>query len=249
MWDKKEKEKYSNQWYNSSSFFYENNDYEWICKQINQYTNVLEIGCGVGYSTLSLIEQGHKVISIDNNEFCINSAKKLIEEKGYKYGSLDDNFNDCNVVFIYADINTISISEIINKFNIVLCWNMGTFWTQDKKLDYYKKFIDFDLTPQEINENFAGCYVDFIQDRAFQIANTFKVPIHFIDRTMNSINDQIKSYYTYLKKIYEYKKITYKVRKTKTKSKGARDLVYDGQIIDKNIIDTFMISILISCKD
>ena len=249
MCDKKEKEKYSNDWYNSSSFFYENNDYEWMCKQIDQYNNVLEIGCGVGYSTLSLIEQGHKVISIDNNEYCINSAENLIKEKGYRCGSFNHNLKDCDVIFINADINTISISEIINEFHIVLCWNLGTFWTDDKINDYYKKFRDFKLTDQEIKDDFAGCYTDYIQDKAIQIAKIFKVPIHFIDRTMNSINDEIKSYYTYLKKTYKYKKIEYEVRDSKTKSKGARELVYGGKIINNKIVNISMISIVISCND
>ncbi len=44
-------EEYVVAWNNNAKQHFDDGDYEWICNQIPQYRNVLEIGCGSGYST------------------------------------------------------------------------------------------------------------------------------------------------------------------------------------------------------
>ena len=61
---------YANKWENSSRFFQANTYYKWMCEFVKPYQTIVEIGCGTGYSTLSLIESGHKVICVDNNQYC-----------------------------------------------------------------------------------------------------------------------------------------------------------------------------------
>lgn len=70
-----EKIEYAEQWEVSSKYFYDQNYYGWMQKKIEDYNIILEVGCGTGYSTLSLLENGHKVIALDKNSECIEKAK------------------------------------------------------------------------------------------------------------------------------------------------------------------------------
>ena len=38
-----------------------------------------EVGCGTGYSTLALLENGHKVIALDKNNECIEKAIEYLD--------------------------------------------------------------------------------------------------------------------------------------------------------------------------
>ena len=62
-----QKENYALEWNKSAQFFYDHNSYKHLSDQIKKYKTVLEIGCGTGQSTLSLLEAGHNVIAIDQN--------------------------------------------------------------------------------------------------------------------------------------------------------------------------------------
>lgn len=65
---------YANEWNNSAKHFYDNGDYKWIVSHLQQNSEVLEIGCGTGYKTLSLLEAGNKVIAVDKNFIYIDRA-------------------------------------------------------------------------------------------------------------------------------------------------------------------------------
>ena len=58
---------YAEKWQASSKFFMDNGYYKYMAEIIKPYKTVLEIGCGVGYSTVSLINDGHIVIAVDKN--------------------------------------------------------------------------------------------------------------------------------------------------------------------------------------
>lgn len=66
---------YAEQWEVNSKYFYKQGTYEKLCDHIDKYNIVLEIGCGVGNSTLSLKEKGHCIISIEKNKVCIKKPK------------------------------------------------------------------------------------------------------------------------------------------------------------------------------
>ena len=60
-----EAKEYAEQWDVSARFFYEQGYYSWMAQQIEQMHTVVEVGCGTGYSTLALVENGHNVIAIE----------------------------------------------------------------------------------------------------------------------------------------------------------------------------------------
>ena len=66
---------YAEQWEVSSKYFYDKKYYNWMQKKIENYNTILEVGCGTGYSTLALLENGHKVIALEKNNECIKKQQ------------------------------------------------------------------------------------------------------------------------------------------------------------------------------
>jgi len=71
------KRQYADTWENDAKYYFDNNFYMWMETGIREKKNVLEIGCGVGYSTLQLLQLGHQVISVDYNRECLLRTKRL----------------------------------------------------------------------------------------------------------------------------------------------------------------------------
>lgn len=114
----KEIGKYAEQWNESSKYFYDNGYYTWMAKKLVDYDTVLEVGCGTGYSTLALLEQGYKVIAIDKNQSCIRKAKELLDRS---------NVKDNQVIFIEGDITDERFRKALlssYKFDVIICWNV-----------------------------------------------------------------------------------------------------------------------------
>lgn len=243
-----EKKRYAEQWEESSQFFYSNNDYFWMCNQIKQYHIVLEIGCGTGQSTLALVEQGHKVISVEKNQYCLEKAQSLVRSKGYTYEMLEGSKNDCNVIFILADICDENFSSNLSTiaFDIVVCWNVGTYWSQDM-FDYYReKLLKYGLTWQQIKENPESSYGEFIQWKSCDIAKEFNLPVHFIDRGTMLIIEEDDPYFISLKDEFKYSKIKYDNKKSSSMSLGGVPLTVEQQVCFEKSIDIVLASILLT---
>lgn len=138
---------YSEQWNVSSKFFYDKGYYTWMADKLTAYKIVLEVGCGTGYSTLALVERGYKVIAVDKNPECLEKAKALLSEKGYINGE---------VSFVTGDIVVDEIrNELINKFefDVVICWNVGTYWNRQMIEYYLPCMLEYGLNRQQIASN------------------------------------------------------------------------------------------------
>lgn len=96
---------------------------------------VLEIGCGTGQSTLSLLEAGHSVVAVDQNPYCIETAKKLIEKAGYTIKESANDLTSKSVCFYECDVTepTFNTTILANlSIDVVICWNIGTYWDKKK---------------------------------------------------------------------------------------------------------------------
>lgn len=109
------KEQYANFWEPESINFDSNKIYESLSSFI-PVGKVLEIGCGVGLGTYYL-SLNNEVLSLDNNEFLINKAKKYLDSKNCKY-----KIHQCELFEL-----TQNDKNIISQFkpNIIVGWFLG----------------------------------------------------------------------------------------------------------------------------
>lgn len=243
-----DQELYSNQWNNSSEHFYNNDSYSWMCDKTRNYKTILEIGSGTGQSTLSLLEAGHKVICIEKNRFCIEKANSILVNKGYKVGLIDSNFQDCDVIFLCNDLFDNQTLNILNgvSFDLVICWNVGSYWNKEMIEYYLPHMLRYGLTIEQIRSNPESSYVELVIWESFKIASERNVPIHIIDRSAEKITSKNADYFIALKREFNYLKIQYDNKKVSTLSTGGRSLTCNGQECTNEVIDIYLNSIFIS---
>ena len=125
-------QQYADDWESSSKFHYDNGDYEWMESIIHSYKRVLEIGCGTGYSSKTLLSHGHEVLAVDNNQFCIEKAQLLLND--YPHFSI-----------LKGDIIESAFCDLLrkNKFDIVVCWNVGGEYSDEEAKKYYAKMVPY----------------------------------------------------------------------------------------------------------
>lgn len=246
--ENKLKSEYAKNWFNSAEHFYENGDYIWASNLIKNYNIVLEVGCGSGHSTLALLESGHKVITIDNNKYCIDKAKDLIKNSGYAYSENIDEFNSKDVIFVNGDISENNIIEnLMNvKFDIVICWNVGSYWSEGKLYYYKDKILNYGLTLEDIKKYPESSYSEYIQWKVCEIAYNNNSAVHIIDRDMLALDGLNDNYFIDLKKEFKYSKIKYENKVTSTKSSGGQILSLNNEICNSDTLDIYLISAIMS---
>lgn len=237
-----EKFEYAEQWEVSSKYFYDKNYYNWMQTKIKDYNIILEVGCGTGYSTLSLLENGHKVIALDKNSECIEKAKMLIQQSGYSVG----NLSDADVLFIKADIAVEEFySQLLSSlhFDAVICWNVGSYWNKDTIRYYLPYMLEYGLNVFQIQQNPESSYSELILWNACKIAAIRNVPVHIVDRAGEIINETNDEYYCTLRAEFAFSDLDFDNLQADSVSGGGRMLVTNGSINREEIIETMLVSI------
>lgn len=195
---KKEKKKYANEWNIDARYFYENGHYLWMNGFIENSLNVLEIGCGTGFSTLSLLENGHNVISVDENIECLKKTESLLKKKGYKvkvvrrehitkvtkyyydttYGKINRKAFEDQTLLIEGDIiqddKLKKWLQDTKKIDAIICWLIGSHGARRFNSVITDMLIE---TPQE--------YRIVTQNKIYELANellTEDDTLHIVDR-------------------------------------------------------------------
>lgn len=237
-----EKRRYADEWEIGARHFYKNDCYGWMAERIEPFKTVLEIGCGTGFGTLELLKRGHKVIAVDKNEYCIEQAKNRIIMAGFTVGGVTEN----DVEFMAADIVNKEFfrSTAESHFDIVICWNIGTYEDSGTR-NYYQPFLlEYGLSEQQIDSNWESSYAELIFWTACKIASFKKVPFHLIDRASESLTNENSQYYTALGGEFDYQKMKIDQEITTTLSGGGKLLKAKDRVIKEREIQTILISIL-----
>lgn len=234
-----EVKQYSDQWNASAEYFFKKKYYQWMCNAINPYKVVLEVGCGTGYSTLALVQSGHKVIAVDKNHNCIEAAKALL------YSS---NIQKDTVHFYEGDVIDVFFRHVLlsNKFDVVICWNIGTYWNVEMMHRYIPCLLKYGLNIEQIKQNPESSYAELIIWESCRLARSKNTPISIIDRSIAEINSMTDHYYYKLKDEFGYKTINYDNFNAVSLSNKGRVLSTNGQVNMEDEVDIVFTSILIT---
>lgn len=232
-------EEYAEQWNVSAKYFYDKGYYTWMASIVAPYHTVVEIGCGTGYSTLSLIENGHRVIAIEKNRNCIEKAQSLLKSK---------NVDKEKIVFLEGDVADAKFREMLIfsfSFDVVICWNVGTYWSREMIEYYLPHMFEYGLEHWQIMQNPESSYSELILWETCRLAQGKQVPVHIIDRAAEVLDETNDSYYRTLKDEFGYKEILYNNMYADSISNGGRMLSTNGNVNSNTMVNVIFLSLLI----
>ena len=176
---------YAEKWAVSASAHQQGGDYEWLAADLEEFRSVLEIGCGAGHSTLTLLAMGHTVTAVEENPHCIELARERLEQAGYRvqvvlrgtpkalgpahHFTYDTAYSDIGAVenvdcvLIEGDaLEDAKLSAWLSKheqFDAVVCWMVGTHQYRGHSAV---------VAAREISENWQ--YRIFVQNQVYDLA-------------------------------------------------------------------------------
>ena len=227
---------YAERWQSSSKLFADNNYYKWMIEKVKPYKTILELGCGVGYSTLSLTNDSHMVLAVEKNHECVMMAKDLLYENG----------RESEVSFLEGDIIDETFrNDIIEgqTADVVICWNPGTQMDIDSLRQYIPFMLEYGLTLEQIKENPASSYTEMLLWNACKIAKAMNIPIHIIDR-VGELNESLAEYYKKLGFETGFSHVQFDTMEGETVSDGGVPLVSQGILMRAPKIPIYFVSVL-----
>ncbi|MDQ2151354.1 class I SAM-dependent methyltransferase [Alcaligenaceae bacterium C4P045] len=189
--------RYATQWEINSRHFFESGYYNWMANKVRERPAILEVGCGVGYSTLTLAQRGHSIIAIDENPDCLRLTKERLEANGFsvnlrfrsdveeapqqtyevRYGQVPGGAS-ANVVLIEGDMmNDPTLEKWLTqtqRFDAVVCWLLGTH--QYRPME--RRFGEYGVADQ------FGFRI-LVQNAVYELADDVLKPkgiLHIVDR-------------------------------------------------------------------
>ena len=205
-----EYDKYARNWSNDASYYKKADLYVWMESQIQDYKNIIEIGCGTGASTEILLGNGHMVVAIEENPSCLEATylklknryrvqkikrSKLVDHGprfGIKYSEIPTLKTDLDLLLIDGNISLDDpyLLGFLAKRNVdaVVCWLMGTDgYTRCHTVDEQNTGV---FSPPE--------YRTFVHKRIYHLAADWlseKGILHFVDRGLRSMDPAIMQIY------------------------------------------------------
>lgn len=141
---------YINRWRKNAEQHFKDGDYDWVASLVEKSDakRILEIGCGVGFSTLALANRGIQSLSIDLIPEAINATKELLREYDISVGILGEEGKP-GMLLKQIDVieNYDEVSKYLKWVDLVLICNPGGK-------------IETDLTLKEIEMLHWGHYSD-----------------------------------------------------------------------------------------
>lgn len=197
---------YCSLWGKSAREIEDQGIYDWAANDALQFVGadqtILEIGCGVGLSTLKIVNilKPSKLIGIDSNHDCAKTTHRLLSTSGIaskhveriKHKDTHDGYTSkaqgriktgmyANI--IEAEILQLDDTELFEALKnahplVLLLWFCGGGAAQNRRSPR-----EFPLIPFEKGGSYEANYRHTIQARCFYIANLLTVPkVHIVDR-------------------------------------------------------------------
>ena len=140
---------YEDEWNYTSEFYHKKGYYDILSNRFENGLRILEIGCGAGYSAISLSKKAEKLISIDENSYCINSTFKRLNKlkidasKNIRGEIIADNYSssyimdyvnnfdnkihkvNCIKGDVLLDNQLLEFLKSEKKFDLITCWMIG----------------------------------------------------------------------------------------------------------------------------
>lgn len=140
---------YARLWRENSRVHTINGDYAWMAAFLKSPCRILEVGTGIGHSTLALLQRGHQVVGIEENIACLRDASKLLSSNGIEhlvierghissadnskysihYDDLPDQIHPVCTLVESDILNDPMLTQWIFQFgglNAITCWLLGT---------------------------------------------------------------------------------------------------------------------------
>ena len=114
-------------WQDEGSIYKRGGDYDWMCSRLAAAAprRVLEIGCGLGFSTLSLLSAGYSVLSLDSLPICLEKTTAAVA--AWQQGA--EPASAASFATLAGDVAQLRATEMaaIEDFapDAVVCWLFG----------------------------------------------------------------------------------------------------------------------------
>ena len=194
------REYYSNEW-SKSSFEYEKKGfYKWCANSIEGQRRVLELGCGCGFSTYSMLSNNHEVVAIEENPFMLDHAEKLLTKRNCEFEIIRRGnliFNNPSYQIQYSDMTNdqtqrnllvegdFLVDEKLNtwlicteKFDAIACWFLGVHGVMTANVDHVQQYGFTKYDPVEYRLNFQRqlfAKADLVPSTSFIAASISKL--------------------------------------------------------------------------
>lgn len=199
-------DQYAYEWSVNSKFFQDNSLYEWMSKIPESSKYILEVGCGVGYSTLALSQLNSKnIYVIEENKSLADKTRKLLNEHNISNNLIYlDDIDDAlelstnKVTIIVGDIFSNKIENVFEdiNFDLIVCWLIGS---SPRTVS-----ININKSVEALNYSDMATYRNNIHSRCYQLASSivYQGSIHFIDRAEIINSDSLDNYEAEYSNIY-----------------------------------------------
>lgn len=174
---------YIQNWRINANGHHSQGHYDWMAGQVKGYVRSLEIGCGVGHSTLALLRDAHQVVCIEENPHCIAATQALLTEHGYSVAVIERataHAVDINSYRLdYAQLNHAPAADCLiiegdalkdpqleawlkaqPRFDAVVCWLLGTHNSRGNNVA-----VDTQLMPTSFEHRI------FVQNNVYELAD------------------------------------------------------------------------------
>jgi len=179
-------QQYAEEWSISSDEHKVKNDYDWIAASLDKPSLILEIGCGNGNGTESLLNINSKVISIEINEHLAAKAYKRLSDLGFKVELIDSKqisdislTSETQLFIIISSVFDDSVEYVASShnFDYVLFSFFGAAPIHAAK-ELGKEIVDLDM-------DYARDYREKATKRAYDLSrtrNTSDTKLVIVDR-------------------------------------------------------------------